>query len=943
MGEANRDPFGALRTLQLSEGATSYYDLRVLEQEGLVELDKLPFSIRILLENVLRNAGGEYVNEEHVKAVAGWSPTNSGADVPFLPSRVVLQDFTGVPAVVDLAAMRNGIEALGGDPDRINPVVPADLVIDHSVQVDYFRQADAFQLNVEREFERNRERYALLRWAQKAFENFSVVPPGTGIVHQVNLEYLASVIHRRPGAGGHVAFPDTLVGTDSHTTMINGLGVVGWGVGGIEAEAVLLGQPYYMLLPEVVGMKLHGQLPEGATATDLVLRTTELLRNHGVVGRFVEFYGAGLSNLSLPDKATLANMAPEYGATIGFFPVDRETLRYLEGTGRSHELVERVEKVSRALHLFREDATPDPEFTSTLELDLGTVEPSLAGPRRPQDRIELARIRDAFEEHLPGLVPAGFELPGGDDDMNEPRTGESWAGEGGDVPIATVGGGVRSARQAGTRNRYHTVLWEGEREVQIGDGSIVIAAITSCTNTSNPSVMIGAGLVARAAVEKGLSVPPWVKTSMAPGSKVVTDYLEGSGLLGSLEELGFGVVGYGCTTCIGNSGPLPEEIRRLVEEEGLVVASVLSGNRNFEARIHPLVRANYLGSPMLVVAFALAGRIDIDLYNEPLGHASDGTPVFLADIWPSQETIRETVTSSLRPELYKERYAEVFEGEEHWKALPVPDEGSLYDWDPDSTYIQNPPFFQGMTRETPPFQDIRGARVLAMLGDSVTTDHISPAGAIARRSAAGQYLLDHGVGVVDFNTYGSRRGNHEVMMRGTFANVRIRNLMLEGTEGGYTLHLPSGEEMTIFDAAMRYQEEQTPLVVLTGSEYGAGSSRDWAAKGTALLGVKAVIATSYERIHRSNLVGMGVLPLQFRSGDSAKSLGLTGHEVFDITGVAPDGPKPGSTVQVVATAPDGTVTRFEAIARLDSDVDVEYYQNGGILHTVLRKMGRGEM
>ncbi|MEK9501041.1 aconitate hydratase AcnA [Gemmatimonadota bacterium DH-20] len=940
MGDAIRDPFGALRTLDLNEGATSYYDLRVLEEQGLVELDKLPFSIRILLENVLRHAGGEYVNEEHVKAVASWSPTNSGADVPFMPSRVVLQDFTGVPAVVDLAAMRNGLEAMGGDPQRINPVVPADLVIDHSVQVDYFRRPDAFQLNVEREFERNRERYALLRWAQKAFENFSVVPPGTGIVHQVNLEYLASVMHRRPGPEGHVAFPDTLVGTDSHTTMVNGLGVVGWGVGGIEAEAVLLGQPYYMLLPEVVGMKLHGQLPEGATATDLVLRATELLRNHGVVGRFVEFYGAGLSNLSLPDKATLANMAPEYGATIGLFPVDRETLRYLEGTGRSPDLVERVEKVSRALHLFREDDTPDPEFTSTLELDLSTIVPSLAGPKRPQDRIDMARIRQAFGEHLPALVPSGFDLP---DEVkaDEPRTAESWAGEGGDVPIAT-GGGVRSAHRTGSRNRYRTLLWEGQ-EVEIGDGSIVIAAITSCTNTSNPSVMVGAGLLAKAAVEKGLQVRPWVKTSMAPGSKVVTDYLEGSGTLDDLEKLGFGVVGYGCTTCIGNSGPLPEPIHKLVEDEGLVVASVLSGNRNFEARIHPLVRANYLASPMLVVAFALAGRIDIDLYNEPLGRTPDGTPVFLADIWPSQQLIRDTVTASLRPEMYEERYAEVFEGEEHWQALPLPEESALYDWDAESTYIQNPPFFQGMNLDTPAFSDVKGARVLALLGDSVTTDHISPAGAIAKRGPAGRYLQEHGVGVVDFNTFGSRRGNHEVMMRGTFANVRIKNLLLDGKEGGYTIHLPTGEEMSIFDASMKYQAAGTPLVVLAGSEYGTGSSRDWAAKGTSLLGVKAVIATSYERIHRSNLVGMGVLPLQFRSGDSAASLGLTGHETFDISGVAPDGPEPGGTVQVVATAPDGAVTRFEALVRLDSDVDVQYYRNGGILHTVLRKMGRGEM
>ena len=960
MGDAKHDPFGALRTLDLAEGATAYYDLKVLEEQGLVTLDRLPFSIRILLENALRHAGGDYVSQEHVRAVAGWSPTTSGADVSFMPSRVVLQDFTGVPAVVDLAAMRNGLQAMGGDPQRINPVVPADLVIDHSVQVDYFRQANAYGLNVEREFERNHERYALLRWAQKAFENFSVVPPGTGIVHQVNLEYLASVMHRRKEGDRYVAYPDTLVGTDSHTTMINGLGVVGWGVGGIEAEAVLLGQPYYMLLPEVVGMKLTGELPEGATATDLVLRATEMLRAHGVVGRFVEFYGPGLSNLPLPDKATLANMSPEYGATIGFFPVDRETLRYLVGTGRSPELVERVEKVSRAMGLFRTDDTPDPEFTSTLELDMSTVETSVAGPKRPQDRISLTDLRDAFDTHMPGLVPAGFDLPDADTSAamtgaGEDRTAESWAGEGGSVPGSpSTGGGDRVGGGAGAgtgvsasprttcRNRYRTIDFEGEK-VEIGDGSIVIAAITSCTNTSNPSVMIGAGLVAQKAVALGLGVNRWVKTSMAPGSKVVTDYLVGSGLLGDLEALGFGVVGYGCTTCIGNSGPLPPAIDELVRNEGIVVTSILSGNRNFEARIHPLVRGNYLASPMLVVAFALAGRIDIDLYNEPLGRTKDGTPVFLSDIWPTQQEIRDAVNSALKPEMYIDRYAEVFEGEEHWQALPLPEEGALYDWDSESTYIQNPPFFQGMGLDTPAFHDVHGARVLALLGDSVTTDHISPAGAIAKNGPAGEYLKSKGVGVVDFNTFGSRRGNHEVMMRGTFANVRIKNLLLDGREGGYTIHLPSGEETSIFDASMRYQAAGTPLVVLAGSEYGSGSSRDWAAKGTGLLGVKAVIATSYERIHRSNLVGMGVLPLQFQDGESAAALGLTGRETFDISGVAPDGPEPGGTVQVVATADDGTVTRFEAIARLDSDVDVDYYRNGGILHTVLRKMGRGEM
>jgi len=941
------DPFGALESLQLSEGTTHYYDLDVLQEQGVVDdLDRLPFSIRVLLENALRNAGGDYVSEDDVRAIAHWSPTNSGAPIPFMPSRVVLQDFTGVPAVVDLAAMRDGIRAMGGDAAKINPVVPADLVIDHSVQVDFFGTPDAYRRNVEREYERNGERYALLRWAQQAFENFSVVPPGTGIVHQVNLEYLASVMHRRREQGLDLAYPDTLVGTDSHTTMINGIGVVGWGVGGIEAEAVVLGQPYYMLLPEVVGMKLTGRLPEGATATDLVLRVTEMLREHGVVGRFVEYYGEGLSKLSLPDKATLANMSPEYGATIGFFPVDDQALEYLRGTGRPDELVERVERVSKAMRLFRTDDTPDPEFTSTLELDLSTVEPSLAGPKRPQDRIRMADMRDAFDRDLPGLVPVGFDLPEADAPSGEPRTSEAWAGEGGDVPTlgdpgVGSGGVAAPAKRAGSRNRHVTLTHEGQ-EMEIGDGSIVIAAITSCTNTSNPSVMIGAGLVAKKARELGLQPKPWVKTSMAPGSKVVTDYLEGSELLDDLEALGFGVVGYGCTTCIGNSGPLPPAIHEAVEKNGLVVSSVLSGNRNFEARIHPLVRANYLASPMLVVAYALAGKIDIDLYNEPIGHGKDGQPVFLNDIWPTQREIRDTVAASLKPEMYHERYGEVFEGDDLWKGLPIPEESALYEWDPESTYIRNPPFFEGMTLDTPAFEDIDGARVLAKLGQSVTTDHISPAGAIKKDGPAGEYLKANGVGPVQFNTFGSRRGNHEVMMRGTFANVRIRNLLLEGKEGGYTIHFPSGDETSIYDAAMRYIDDGTPLVVLAGKEYGTGSSRDWAAKGTLLLGVKAVIAESYERIHRSNLVGMGVLPLQYLEGESAESLGLSGRETLTIRGIA-DGLAPGDRVGVTATHEDGTTTEFDVAVRLDSDVDVEYYQNGGILHTVLRKMGRGEM
>jgi aconitate hydratase len=931
------DPFGALATVCLPEGPTSFYRLSKLEEDGVIDsLDRLPFSIRVLLENALRHAGGGHVSQEHVKAVTEWSPRSAGADLPFMPTRVVLQDFTGVPAVVDLAAMRDSFKELGGDPQRINPVVPADLVIDHSVQVDYFGFEGAFQLNVEREFERNRERYALLRWAGEAFDNFSVVPPGTGIVHQVNLEYLASVIHRREHEGTWLAYPDTLVGTDSHTTMINGLGVVGWGVGGIEAEAVVLGQPYYMLLPEVVGMKLSGTLPEGATATDLVLRATELLREHGCVGRFVEYYGPGLSNLALPDKATLANMSPEYGATIGFFPVDDSTLTYLRGTGRSEELATRVERISKELSLFRTDETPDPEFTSSIELDLSTVEPSLAGPKRPQDRIRMADMHAAFERDLPELVPAGFELVDpnalGVDDGE--RTGESWTGEGGAEPSVAVARGD-------SRSRVCTVEADGE-SYEIGDGTIVIASITSCTNTSNPSVMVGAGLLAKKAVERGLDVKPWVKTAMAPGSGVVTDYLTQAGLLTYLEQLRFHVVGYGCMTCIGNSGPLPERIHEAVEENGLVVASVLSGNRNFEARIHPLVRANYLMSPALVVAYAVAGRIDIDLYNEPLGHGSDGAPVFLADIWPSAQEVADTVASALEPEMFTKRYEVVNTGDKNWQALPLPEESSLYDWDSSSTYVQQPPFFEGMTLDLPSVGDILGARVMAMLGQSVTTDHISPAGAIPKAEPAGAYLRENSVQVKDFNTFGSRRGNHEVMMRGTFGNVRIKNLLLDGREGGYTVHFPTDEEMPIYDASMRYQEAGTPLVVLAGQEYGTGSSRDWAAKGTILLGVRAVIAESFERIHRSNLVGMGVLPLEYKDGVTAESLGLDGRETFDITGIA-DGLEPACTIDVTATAENGETTTFKANVRLDSQVDVEYYMNGGILQTVLRKMARGEM
>ena len=900
----SNDPFGALTTIDLLEGSTSFYSLAKLEASGLSDLDRLPFSIRILLENALRHSGGRYVGAEHVKAVAGWSPTNAGADVPFMPSRIVLQDFTGVPAVVDLAAMRDGLKALGGDPKRINPVVPADLVIDHSVQVDFFGTPEAYRQNVEREFERNRERYALLRWAQHTFEDFRVVPPGTGIVHQVNLEYLASVVHRRTEDGVCLAYPDTLVGTDSHTTMINGLGVVGWGVGGIEAEAVLTGQPYYMLLPEVVGVQFTGELPEGATATDLVLHVVQMLRAHGVVGRFVEYFGSGLSKLTLPDRATLANMAPEYGATIGFFPVDDETLAYLSGSGRSAELVERVERISKKQRLFRTDETPDPEYTEVLHMDLGTVEPSVAGPRRPQDRIALGDLPQAFASDLPALLPSGFSINGD---------------------------GARTVQ----------VELDGET-CELGDGSVVIAAITSCTNTSNPTVMVGAGLLAKRAVELGLQVRPWVKSSMAPGSKVVTDYLEASGLMEYLEQLRFGVVGYGCTTCIGNSGPLAEPISEAIRDQGLVVAAVLSGNRNFEARIHPEIRANYLASPMLVVAYALAGRVDIDWQAEPLGQGAEG-PVYLRDLWPDSDTIRGTVQRALAPEMYERRYAEVFEGNDLWQALPLPsDDDNLYDWDDDSTYIRNPPFFQGMSLDVGELEDIRGARVLGIFGQTTTTDHISPAGAIPKDEPAGTYLRERGVKPWQFNTFGSRRGNHEVMIRGTFGNVRIRNLMLDSREGGYTIHIPSGDELPIYEAAMRYQSEGTPLVVLAGREYGTGSSRDWAAKGTLLLGVKAVIAESYERIHRSNLVGMGVLPLQFGEGDTAESLGLTGRETLDILGVS-EGLEPHARLTVVARTDDGQETSFSTIARLDSDVDVEYYRNGGILHTVLRRIASGEM
>ena len=938
MATHSANPFGTRATLQLGGGPAVVYRLAELARQGLTDLDRLPFSIRVLLENALRHCGRGVVSEAHVQDLAAWSPARAErGEVPFMPARVVLQDFTGVPCVVDLAAMRDAMARMQGDPSRINPVVPCDLVIDHSVQVDYYGSDRALKLNVELEFDRNRERYQLLKFAQRAFDDFRVVPPGTGIVHQVNLEYLAPVVQLRPQFGELTAYPDTLVGTDSHTTMINGLGVLGWGVGGIEAEAVMLGQPYFMLIPEVIGMKLTGELPVGTTATDLVLQVTQMLRKKGVVDKFVEFYGPGLSSLGLADRATIANMAPEYGATMGYFPVDAETLRYLERTGRGRDVVERVERYTREQGLFRTDASPDPEFTSTLELDLSTVVSSLAGPRRPQDLVPLTELKRNFIVNLPGLMSAN--VPATRKELAEGAYSR-WVGEGGSN--ATIGdGGADSAHATATADPDAPPIVKGEidgADITLHDGAVVIAAITSCTNTSNPSVMIGAGLVARKAVERGLMTKPWVKTSLAPGSRVVTDYLNGSGLLGYLEQLRFNTVGYGCTTCIGNSGPLPETVAHLIDEHSLVTAAVLSGNRNFEARVHPQVRANYLASPMLVVAFALAGRVDIDLSREPLGVGKDGRPVYLKDIWPSAAEVRDTMAQSLKAELFERRYGQVFEGDETWKALSVPT-GSRYAWDPDSTYVQEPPFFTDLPAEPAPLRDITGARVLAMLGDSVTTDHISPAGSIPKNGPAAAYLRQHGVEQSDWNTFGSRRGNHEVMMRGTFGNVRITNLLVPGREGNWTLHFPSGEVLSIYDAAMRYQEADTPLIILTGKEYGTGSSRDWAAKGPALLGVKAIIAESYERIHRSNLVGMGVLPLAYAPGADRKSLGLTGTETFSIGGIA-QGLEPGGTVRVTARDDSGRETVFPATVRLNSAVELDYYRHGGILQRVLRQFLR---
>ena len=883
------DKLKTRRTLSVGDKTYDYFSLEAAEQAGLGDLTRLPFSLKVLLENLLRYEDGGTVTVEDIQAMGAWlRDRRSDREIAYRPARVLMQDFTGVPAVVDLAAMREAMDKLGGDPRKINPLSPVDLVIDHSVMVDVFGGPNAFEANVAKEFERNRERYAFLRWGQTAFDNFRVVPPGTGICHQVNLEYLAQVVWTKQEGGTTVAYPDTLVGTDSHTTMVNGLAVLGWGVGGIEAEAAMLGQPVSMLIPEVVGFKLTGTLPEGATATDLVLMVTQMLRARGVVGKFVEFFGPGLSHLSLADRATIANMAPEYGATCGFFPIDKETIRYLSFTGREPERVALVEAYAKAQGMWREDTTPDPVFSDTLELDLGQVEPSLAGPKRPQDRVPLSTAAAAFKSHL------------------ESETA-------GEAPVPVAG-----------------------TDYALENGDVVIAAITSCTNTSNPSVLVAAGLVARKAKARGLEVKPWVKTSLAPGSQVVSDYLEKAGLQADLDALGFNLVGYGCTTCIGNSGPLPEPIAEAVEGGDLLVCSVLSGNRNFEGRINPHCRANYLASPPLVVAYALAGNMKVDLLNDPLGTDRDGTPVFLRDIWPSNKEIRETIDDCLTPQMFSARYANVFEGPEDWREIETA-ASMTYGWEGGSTYVRYPPFFEDLTETPPPLSDVVGARPLAMLADSVTTDHISPAGSIKKEAPAGEYLLEHQVRPYDFNSYGARRGNHEVMMRGTFANIRIRNELAPGTEGGVTRHLPDGEVMPIYDAAMKYRDEGVPLIILAGKEYGTGSSRDWAAKGTRLLGVRAVIAESFERIHRSNLVGMGVLPLQFKDGQSRKTLGLTGEELFDIAGIA-EGLKPRMDIECSIARPDGGRETITLLCRIDTADELEYYKNGGILHYVLRDL-----
>ena len=920
MPKSQEDPGSATRrTLNTKSGSLQLYSLQELARRLGVQCERLPYSIKVLLESALRSVDGFTVTEEDVLALAAWEAKKvAKREVPFIPARVLLQDFTGVPCLVDLAAMRDAMRRLGGDPKKINPLIPVDLVIDHSVQVDSFGSADALGINADREFARNLERYQFLRWGQNAVHGFRVVPPATGIVHQVNLEYLASVVTTRDINDVTVAFPDSLVGTDSHTTMINGLGVVGWGVGGIEAEAVMLGQPIYMLLPEVVGFRLTGRLGEGSTATDLVLTVTEMLRKKGVVNKFVEFYGDGLSGMSLADRATVANMAPEYGATMGFFPVDDETLTYLRRTGRSEDVIDLVERYTKEQGLFRTDASPEPVFSDSISLDLSTVEPSLAGPKRPQDRVPLSKVWDSF-------VHAFRDLLEPDPRLNEVGRFE---GEGGNPKGAAK---PKGTIEPGTER---PVPVDGDR---LRHGSVVIAAITSCTNTSNPTVMVAAGLLAKKACEKGLSAKPYVKTSLAPGSRVVTEYLRDAGLTPYLEQLGFHTVGYGCTTCIGNSGPLPEAVADAVTKNDLVAAAVLSGNRNFEGRVHSQVRANYLASPPLVVAYAIAGRMDIDLTTQPLGTGRDGKPVYLKDVWPTQKEIDDAIAKSVTAEKFRQQYATVFTGNERWNRI-TGISGDTYPWDTNSTYVQNPPYFEGLTMQVPPVRPITAARVLVMVGYSVTTDHISPAGSIKADSPAGRYLQEHGVEPVDFNSYGSRRGNDRVMARGTFANIRLHNLLAPGTEGGVTVHLPSNETMSIYDAAERYRKQGTQLVIIAGKEYGSGSSRDWAAKGPLLLGVRAVIAESYERIHRSNLVGMGIWPLQFKEGETRDSLGITGHEVFDFPDISKD-LTPMQTVAVRLTDPESRAARtITLVSRIDTAVEAGYYKNGGILPFVLRKL-----